>query len=435
MTLKLLDHWQRGRTGDGAGQSGSGGRLLVVAAFRSEEAAAAGLLRALQPSAHVTLSPSRADDVRRLAESMAGRACPRRRSRWSSGSRGGARSWPRRCSGGWSSRGRWSPTRRAGGSSRWRWRTCGRRGTPPRSSAAGSTCCRRERTAVPLGRRGAGPRVRARAGGESWRTRRRSRRSRHCDEARRRQIVWAETEQTRCAFVHDKLREALLARLTPRSGGSCTGWRPRGSRRWTGTASSSWPITSTPPARATAPCPTPWPPPSGPGAARAGDRRAAVPDRRARRQRGRRGDPLPGGRGPGRRADAPRPLRRGRRPVRDRAGAGPGRPRSGRRSRASSASWPSSAATCDTPARPSSGRCGAWASSSPGGSATFFACALWEVLVQVAAHVAAAPLPGPPVARRCGSRAACRSGSTTAWRSSTGSREAGSRASGSTCAG
>ena len=33
-------------------------------------------------------------------------------------------------------------------------------------------------------------------------------------EARRRQIVWAETEQTRCAFVHDKIREALLARLT-----------------------------------------------------------------------------------------------------------------------------------------------------------------------------------------------------------------------------
>ena len=33
------------------------------------------------------------------------------------------------------------------------------------------------------------------------------------DEARRRHIIWARTQDTRCAFIHDKLRQTLLERL------------------------------------------------------------------------------------------------------------------------------------------------------------------------------------------------------------------------------
>src|SRR5207248_9660308 len=35
------------------------------------------------------------------------------------------------------------------------------------------------------------------------------------DDARRRHILWVDEQDERCAFVHDKLREALLDRLLP----------------------------------------------------------------------------------------------------------------------------------------------------------------------------------------------------------------------------
>ncbi len=67
LTLKLLGHWQRRQA------AGEGSRhVLLVVAFRSEEVHADHLLRALLPAAHLKLPSFGPDDVRRLAESMAG---------------------------------------------------------------------------------------------------------------------------------------------------------------------------------------------------------------------------------------------------------------------------------------------------------------------------------------------------------------------------
>ena len=64
-TLRLLAHWQA-RTGDRAVP------VLVIAAFRSEEVGADHPLRLIEPLATVALPPFQRDDVRSLAESMAG---------------------------------------------------------------------------------------------------------------------------------------------------------------------------------------------------------------------------------------------------------------------------------------------------------------------------------------------------------------------------
>ncbi len=66
MTLKLLDRWQDRRTGD------EEGRLVVVAAFRSEEVTAGHPLRSVDPTSVVALRPFTAADVEALCESMAG---------------------------------------------------------------------------------------------------------------------------------------------------------------------------------------------------------------------------------------------------------------------------------------------------------------------------------------------------------------------------
>ena len=49
-----------------------GGHVLMVAAFRSEEVAADHALRRIRPPLHLSLALFEPDDVRRLAESMAG---------------------------------------------------------------------------------------------------------------------------------------------------------------------------------------------------------------------------------------------------------------------------------------------------------------------------------------------------------------------------
>jgi two-component system sensor kinase len=66
MTLKLLDQWQDRQAGDAAD------RLIVVAAFRSEEVMAGHPLRSVDPTSVVTLRPFSAVDVEALCESMAG---------------------------------------------------------------------------------------------------------------------------------------------------------------------------------------------------------------------------------------------------------------------------------------------------------------------------------------------------------------------------
>jgi PAS domain S-box-containing protein len=67
LTVKLIGHWHRRRLEEGTGR-----HLLLVSAFRSEEVSASHYLRSLQPSDHLTLPAFGAADVRLLAESMAG---------------------------------------------------------------------------------------------------------------------------------------------------------------------------------------------------------------------------------------------------------------------------------------------------------------------------------------------------------------------------
>jgi PAS domain S-box-containing protein len=66
LTLKLLNHWS-------AHEPASGGRSVVVlAAFRSEEAPTDHPLRRLRAAAHVVLSPLAGEELRRMLVSMAG---------------------------------------------------------------------------------------------------------------------------------------------------------------------------------------------------------------------------------------------------------------------------------------------------------------------------------------------------------------------------
>jgi PAS domain S-box-containing protein len=67
LTFKLLRHWQRR-----ADPGGPPRHVLVVVAFRSEDVPAGHRLRALRPALHLRLAPFAAEDVRQLAESMAG---------------------------------------------------------------------------------------------------------------------------------------------------------------------------------------------------------------------------------------------------------------------------------------------------------------------------------------------------------------------------
>jgi tetratricopeptide (TPR) repeat protein len=69
LTLKLLRYWQTRE----AEENPNGRPVRVVAAFRSEEVPARHLLRAMEPLTHLTLSPLNEDQLRGLAESMAGK--------------------------------------------------------------------------------------------------------------------------------------------------------------------------------------------------------------------------------------------------------------------------------------------------------------------------------------------------------------------------
>ncbi|MGI9022631.1 MAG: ATP-binding protein, partial [Acidimicrobiales bacterium] len=64
-TLRLLSHWQNGVDRRGT-------RVVVVAAFRSEEVTSEHVLRSIVPLAYMTLARLGPDEIRTLAESMAG---------------------------------------------------------------------------------------------------------------------------------------------------------------------------------------------------------------------------------------------------------------------------------------------------------------------------------------------------------------------------
>ena len=66
LTVELLRVWQSRH------RSGESRHVMLVVAYRSEEVAPDDALRKLKPSSRVALSPLKDDQVRRLAESMAG---------------------------------------------------------------------------------------------------------------------------------------------------------------------------------------------------------------------------------------------------------------------------------------------------------------------------------------------------------------------------
>ena len=66
-TVKLIAHWRREQSGSDENRS-----ALLLVAFRSEETAADHAFRKIRPSLHLHLAPFAAGDVRRLLESMAG---------------------------------------------------------------------------------------------------------------------------------------------------------------------------------------------------------------------------------------------------------------------------------------------------------------------------------------------------------------------------
>ena len=73
LMTKLIVHWHANRGDDArGGMRRGGGHVLVVAAFRSEEVAADHAFRRIRPPLHLRLSLFEPDDIRRLAESMAG---------------------------------------------------------------------------------------------------------------------------------------------------------------------------------------------------------------------------------------------------------------------------------------------------------------------------------------------------------------------------
>ncbi len=68
LTFKLLSHFDAAHRDGGPGDS----PLLLVAAFRSEEVPKGHLLRRMHPALHLRLAPLEAEEVHRLLESMAG---------------------------------------------------------------------------------------------------------------------------------------------------------------------------------------------------------------------------------------------------------------------------------------------------------------------------------------------------------------------------
>ncbi len=68
LAVKLFARWRR----EAWARGGPARHILLVASFRSEEVSATHSLRAILPSTHLLLRPLERDDLRRLAESMAG---------------------------------------------------------------------------------------------------------------------------------------------------------------------------------------------------------------------------------------------------------------------------------------------------------------------------------------------------------------------------
>ena len=377
-TLKLLRHWQdRRRPARGRGPRRAGGLASAPRRWAPDHP-----LRHIEGAARVALPPLEAADVRQLAESMAGplpeealTVVEELRRRQPVHGRGRAARAGRERGAGARRRSlaRWRPRR---------WPTCARRGRRAAFLARRLELLPGEvlellSVGAVLGKE-FDLDLAAELAGQTPAQARLA-----LAEARRRHMVWARPPGARCVFVHDKLREALLDRLSPDSRAALhrrAAARAGGTRR--GARASSSPTTSTPPASRSAPCPTPCRPGPGPGRStrwRWPSSSTASPPAAARpTPRPRCGCRWPRGWATCSPCGA---LRGGRGRVRRGRAAWPTATSSGPGSRASWATWPSSAATWSSRPRRSSAACACCGGRCPAGRWAC-SCMLQEVLVQ-----------------------------------------------------
>jgi two-component system sensor kinase len=207
LTLKLLAHWQRRQTAD----RDFGRHVLLVVAFRSEEVAGDHVLRGLHPALQLDLLPFAAQDVCRLAESMAG-PLPAEAVAVVQQLSEGSPFMTRAVLQGLVESGALAP-----GPSGWQVEPLALADVQSSRHAATFLVRRVEllpgdvlallSAAAVLGKE-FDPSFAATLAGQTP-----SVAIAALDEARRRHIVWASTPDMRFAFTHDKLRETLLERL------------------------------------------------------------------------------------------------------------------------------------------------------------------------------------------------------------------------------
>jgi two-component system sensor kinase len=207
LTLKLLAYWQRRQASD----KSFGRHVLFVVAFRSDEVGAGHPLRSLRASLQLELLPFSARDVQRLAESMAG-PLPDEAievvERLAEGSPFMARAVLQ---------GLLESGALVAGPSGWTIEPLALADVQSSRHAAAFLVRRIEllppdvvtllSAAAVLGKE-FDLAFAATLAGQSP-----SGAIAALDEARRRHIVWAGAQDTRCSFIHDKLRQTLLERL------------------------------------------------------------------------------------------------------------------------------------------------------------------------------------------------------------------------------
>ncbi|HMC90376.1 MAG TPA: GAF domain-containing protein, partial [Gemmataceae bacterium] len=209
LTLQLLGRWQNRREEDRA----TGRHVLLVVAFRSEEVPAGHLLQRLQPVARLSLPPFHDADLRRLAESMAG-PLPSEAldvvGRLAEGSPFMAAAILQ---------GLVEAGALVAEPSGWRVEPLAMPEVKSSRHAAAFLARRMDRLPAEVNRLLSAGAVLGKefaldfaatlaglAPGQAIRA---------LDQARQRHLVWAKENDTRCVFLHDKLRQTLLQRLRP----------------------------------------------------------------------------------------------------------------------------------------------------------------------------------------------------------------------------
>ncbi len=207
-TLKLLSHWHRRR-----GEQGKPSHVLVLAAFRTEEVRMGHPLRRVRPTGQLVVPPFQDPEVVDMARSMAGELPPEALNLISELAGGSP------FLAGAVLRGLVEIGALVSQKGSWRFEA-NQVGALSSSRKAASFLIRRLELLPPshvellsvaaiLGKEFSLELAAKLAGQDAAEA------AVAVEEARKRHILWAGQEEKRCAFVHDKLREALLARMLP----------------------------------------------------------------------------------------------------------------------------------------------------------------------------------------------------------------------------